>query len=90
MNPAARHMTVHGDVQGVNFRNATLARAEELGLAGWVANQADGTVAVHAEGTDEALDALRAWLEQGPPGAGIERVDSAEAQPEGVEGFAVR
>jgi len=83
-------MTVHGDVQGVNFRNAALARAEELGLAGWVANQADGTVAVHAEGTDEALDALVAWAEQGPPGAGVERVDSDEAQPEGLEGFAVR
>ncbi|HEV2753240.1 MAG TPA: acylphosphatase [Solirubrobacteraceae bacterium] len=90
MTPAARHLTVHGDVQGVNFRNATLARAEELGLAGWVANQADGTVAIHAEGTDEVLDALVQWAEQGPPGARVQRVDSAEAPPEGIDGFAMR
>jgi len=90
VNPAARHVTVHGDVQGVNFRNATLARAEELRLAGWVANQADGTVAIHAEGSPEALDAFVEWAGQGPPGAEVERVDSAEARPEGMEGFAVR
>lgn len=92
MSPSstARRLTVHGRVQGVNFRAVTQRRAEELGVAGWVANQADGTVAVHAEGDPDALDAFVAWLHEGPDGASVEHVDVGEAQPEGVAGFAVR
>jgi acylphosphatase len=88
--PAARRLVVHGEVQEVNFRAATQRRAEELGLAGWAANQADGTVAVHAEGDPEALDALEAWAREGPAAASVERVEATEAQPEGIAGFAVR
>jgi len=88
--PFARRLAVHGQVQEVNFRAATQRCAEELGLAGWVANQADGTVAVHAEGEADALDALVAWAHEGPEGASVERVDAGEAQPEGIDGFAVR
>ncbi len=88
--PTARRLTVQGRVQGVNFRAVTQRRAEELGVAGWVANQADGTVAVHAEGDPDALDALVAWLHEGPAGASVERVDQDEVQPEGMAGFAVR
>jgi acylphosphatase len=89
-SPDARRLAVHGQVQEVNFRAATQRRAEELGLTGWVANQADGTVAVHAEGDSDALDALVAWANEGPAAASVERVDAAEAQPEGIVGFAVR
>ena len=90
-SPSARRLAVHGRVQGVNFRAVTQRRAEELDLAGWVANQADGTVAVHAEGDSDALDALADWLrEEGPPGASVDRVDATYAQPEGIDGFAVR
>ena len=88
--PAARRLVVHGQVQGVNFRAVTRRHAEELGLAGWVANQADGTVALHAEGDPEALDALVDWVHEGPAGSNVERVDVAEVQPEGTTGFAVR
>ena len=88
--PTGRRLTVQGRVQGVNFRAVTQRRAQELGVTGWVANQADGTVAVHAEGDPDALDALVAWLHEGPAGASVERVDQADAQPEGIAGFAVR
>jgi acylphosphatase len=89
-SPDARRLAVHGQVQEVNFRAATQQRAEELGLTGWVANQGDGTVAVHAEGDPDALDALVAWAHEGPAAASVERVDSAESQPEGIAGFTVR
>ncbi len=50
--------TVRGSVQGVGFRYTTVERAHELGVLGWVRNEDDGTVLVHAEGPAEAVDAL--------------------------------
>ena len=41
----ALRLTVHGRVQGVFYRDWTIRNARELGLAGWVRNEADGTVA---------------------------------------------
>ena len=43
---------VRGSVQGVGFRDATVRRARALGVMGWVRNEEDGTVQVHAEGAD--------------------------------------
>ncbi len=82
--------TVHGGVQGVRFRDATVARARAAGLLGWVRNEEDGTVRVHAEGDGTAVDALRAFLAAGPPGARVDRVDEERAKVEGHEQFAVR
>jgi DNA ligase D-like protein (predicted 3'-phosphoesterase) len=81
---------VRGDVQGVGFRYSTVERARELGVLGWVRNEDDGTVLVHAEGPDEAVDALVAWLGEGPPGAEVEEVEVAKGKVEGHEQFAIR
>ena len=88
--PSALRATVHGRVQGVGFRERTRARAGELGLRGWVRNEEDGTVRVHAEGDADAVDALRAFLAEGPDGARVERVEEEPAKVEGHEQFAVR
>ena len=87
---AALRATVHGRVQGVGFRETTRARAVELGLLGWVRNEEDGTVRVHAEGDADAVGALRAFLGEGPGGARVERVQEEAAKVEGHEQFAVR
>ncbi len=71
---ARLEITVMGRVQGVNFRTYTQQRARELGLTGWVANDADGTVRVVAEGDETALDALLTFLNQGPPMAQVDHV----------------
>lgn len=39
-------LIVHGDVQGVGFRNFVRRRAERRGLRGWVRNRSDGTVEI--------------------------------------------
>jgi DNA ligase D-like protein (predicted 3'-phosphoesterase) len=82
--------TVRGRVQGVGFRYLTVERARELGVLGWVRNEDDGTVLVHAEGSDEAVDALVGWLGEGPPGAAVEAVEVTKGRVEGHEQFAVR
>jgi DNA ligase D-like protein (predicted 3'-phosphoesterase) len=81
---------VSGRVQGVGFREATRRRALELGIQGWVRNLDNGSVEVHAEGSEAALTALREFLHIGPSGASVSAVDLTAARPEGHEQFAIR
>jgi DNA ligase D-like protein (predicted 3'-phosphoesterase) len=82
--------TVRGDVQGVGFRDATLRRARELGVLGWVRNAEDDSVAVHGEGPADAVDGLLAFLGEGPAAARVEAVEAEPVKVEGHEQFAVR
>ena len=50
---------VRGRVQGVGYRVFALREAGSLGLDGFVANEADGSVRVVAEGRRADLEALR-------------------------------
>jgi len=86
----ALRATVRGRVQGVGFRDATVAKAQQIGAFGWVRNAEDGSVAVHAEGPEEAVEQMLGFLERGPPGAAVEEVAVAETKVEGHEQFAVR
>ena len=87
---SAIRAAVHGKVQGVFFRDATVQKAHELGVLGWVRNDDDGAVRVHAEGAQHALDAFVAFLHEGPPRAHVDGVDIEVVKPEGHEQFAVR
>jgi len=81
---------VTGAVQGVGFREATRHRAHELGAMGWVRNTDEGTVAVHAEGPAAAIDALAAFLREGPRGATVLDVAVQDVAVEGHQQFAIR
>jgi DNA ligase D-like protein (predicted 3'-phosphoesterase) len=81
---------VRGRVQGIGLREATVRRAGELGVLGWVRNEDDGTVLVHAEGPDEAVDVLVEWLGERPRGAAVEAVEVEKGKVEGHEQFAIR
>jgi DNA ligase D-like protein (predicted 3'-phosphoesterase) len=89
-NSTAIRAVVRGDVHGVGFRYATVARAQRLGLTGWVRNAEDGTVQVHAEGAPEAVAALTAFLREGPRLARVATVEVERAAVEGHEQFAIR
>ena len=66
--------SVRGRVQGVGFRVFALREASYLGLDGFVANEADGSVRVVAEGSRPVLEALLGRLAEGPPAGFVERV----------------
>ncbi len=80
----ARKSYVSGIVQGVGFRYATVRKAREIGVVGYVRNLYDGRVEVYAEGNEEQIDALRRFLRQGPPLAHVEHVEEIECEPEGT------
>ena len=77
---AAFHAVVTGRVQGVGFRFSAVREARALGVSGTVANRADGSVEVDAEGGMPELERLLAWLRRGPPGAHVREVQ-VEWQP---------
>jgi DNA ligase D-like protein (predicted 3'-phosphoesterase) len=87
---AAIRAVVRGTVQGVGFRDATVGRARELGVSGWVRYGDDGTVQVHAEGPEQAVVELVAFLHEGPRLARVAGVASDPAKVEGHEQFAIR
>ena len=70
---------VRGTVQGVGYRWFVVRRAAELGLTGWTANEADGSVRVVAEGPQSALEQLEAQLRDGPAGAQVQSVEVARS-----------
>lgn len=67
---------VSGRVQGVGFRYFTFQQAKKLNLSGYVYNLNDGRVEIVACGSQQNVDALIQWLEQGgPPSSRIEHYD---------------
>ncbi len=89
--PARLEARVRGRVQGVGFRYFVLREAGRLGLAGWVANEVDGSVRCVAEGPRPDLEALLASLVEGPPGGVVERVETVWTAPTGgFDQFEVR
>ena len=86
----AMDLTVSGRVQGVSFRAYAEREAARLGVAGWVRNEPDGTVAIHAEGDEDALEQLVRWAHEGPNLARVDRVDARPAADTGATEFRTR
>ncbi len=81
---------VSGRVQGVFFRAHTRDEAQRIGVTGWVRNLPEGEVEVVACGDETQLDALKAWLWQGPPLARVSRVDCSAIPREPPPDFRIR
>lgn len=76
---------ISGRVQGVNYRNTTKWRADELGITGWVRNTADGAVELLAGGDEPEIADLLEWCNSGPKRAEVTTVDSRPAHPEELD-----
>jgi acylphosphatase len=87
---ARRRVVVHGNVQGVFFRDSCRREARQRGVAGWVTNRPDGAVEAVFEGDPDAVAAMVDWCTSGPRGADVDSVDDTSEEPEGLSGFEVR
>jgi acylphosphatase len=84
----ARHLFIHGRVQGVWYRGWAVETARALGLAGWVRNRRDGTVEAVVEGDPNAVERFIELARGGPSHAQVERIDASEIEPGGaLRGF---
>ena len=91
--PRGRRRTrvrVNGTVQGVGFRPYVYRLAGELGLGGFVLNDAHGVV-IEVEGDPGSVDQFLARLpSEAPPLAVLEQVLVEEREPSGDRSFAIR
>ncbi len=89
-----QHLTFHGRVQGVGFRDFVRRTALESGVAGWTSNRSDGAVEVVLQGPAAAVAQVNAQLRAGPPLARIDAVEQRLPDPDewyaGHSGFEVR
>jgi acylphosphatase len=72
---------VTGRVQGVGFRGWTRREAMALGLAGWVRNEPDGSVAALLVGSETMIATMLERLHHGPSYAAVTGVTSTTASP---------
>ena len=83
-------LKISGKVQGVWYRASTELKAKELGIAGFVKNQPDGSVYAEAEGSEAQIEALVRWCKSGSPLARVASVIVEEGTLCHFEGFEVR
>jgi acylphosphatase len=84
------HVRIRGWVQGVGFRFEARARAESLGVSGWIRNAPDGTVEAVFEGEEERVRSMVDWCRRGPSSARVDDVEAEPEEPTGETGFGVR
>jgi acylphosphatase len=73
------HLSIHGRVQGVGFRDALSLQALRHGVDGWVRNRRDGSVEAVIQGDARAVETLIRWAHHGPPAARVDQVDARPA-----------
>ncbi len=81
------NIRVTGLVQGVFYRATANLKATQLGLTGFVRNERDGAVYIEVEGTADKLAMFTIWCQQGPTGARVEKVETAEGEVKAFERF---
>ncbi|HEX7365835.1 MAG TPA: acylphosphatase [Pelobium sp.] len=85
----AIQIIVSGRVQGVFFRASTKAVADQLGIKGFVKNQKDGTVLIHAEGNPIFMDSFLDWCKYGPDDALVEDAKVEDVEVKNYRNFEV-
>lgn len=82
--------TVRGRVQGVGFRYRTVWVADAQHITGWVRNEDDGTVQIHAEGSPHRVEQFLQIIRGGFPGVTVTRVDTTTAKAENFTDFRIK
>jgi acylphosphatase len=82
-------ITIKGKVQGVFYRAATKAVADQLGVKGFVKNEPNGDVSIVAEGDRLSLEMFLEWCYEGPEHAEVTSVESIEGELKNYRNFEV-
>jgi acylphosphatase len=90
MAAIARHLTIHGRVQGVWYRAWTVETARGLNLTGWVRNRANGSVEALVQGESGAVEQFIALAHEGPAAAQVTRIDLSEIAAGTLDSFEKR
>ncbi len=80
---------VSGKVQGVSYRMATKAKANELGIKGFVRNEQNGNVYIEAEASQDVLNEFVKWCAIGPPRASVQHVDVTPQEVKDFNNFTI-
>jgi acylphosphatase len=75
----AFRVRITGGVQGVGYRAWARGQALQLGLTGWVRNEADGSVSALIVGSPVATDSMLERFWSGPAGSSVLEVKTEEA-----------
>jgi acylphosphatase len=86
MATVAKHIIVHGRVQGVGFRYFVQNIGNRLGLTGNVSNCPDSTVEIIVEGDRRAIEAFIEEVRKGPSPSRVQRIDSNDVPVQGTYG----
>lgn len=82
----AKHIVVHGRVQGVGFRFFVERAGNRLGLVGMVRNCPDSTVEIVVEGNAVKIADFVKEVEKGPALSRVERLDIVDIPAQGTYG----
>jgi len=77
-------------VQGVNFRFYAKAKADELGIKGFVRNEPDSSVYIEAEGESYAIGKFIKWCKDGPSTARVESIKIKEGNTHNFSYFKIK
>ncbi len=80
---------VQGEVQGVGFRQAAKAVANQLGVKGTVRNEKDGSVNIEAEADDTLLDLFLDFCREGSETSHVTLVESQEGKLKNYRNFEI-
>lgn len=84
-----KRLLVRGTVQGVGFRPFVFNLATQLGLAGFVLNDASGVV-IEVEGDEASVSSFaRSLSDQPPPLADVISLEMQDLSPRGEAGFVI-
>jgi len=75
---------------GVYFRATTREEARDACVDGWVRNLPDGRVEAVFEGSEDAVESMVAFCQEGSTAANVADVEVEYEEPAGIEGFSVR
>ena len=71
---ATYHLTIKGKVQGVFYRVSAKDIAKQLGVTGWIKNNAMGDVECLVTGSETILEEFIKWCKKGPSNAEVTEV----------------